>query len=167
MKQKSFSLIEILLYISMVSIIILAISTLLAMILNARIKTETMLEVESQGQFLVETITKSINEAQSVNLPAAATTGDSLSLATNDVNTTPTVYALSSGALTIAEGALPNEKLTNSKITVSNLNFTNTQNAGSTSGAIQVNFTISFNNTSNRNEYDYQKTFQTTASIEK
>ncbi len=166
MKQKSFSLIEILLYISMVSIIILAVSTLLAMILNARIKTETMLEVESQGQFLVETITKSINEAQSVNLPAA-TTGDSLSLATNDVNTTPTVYALSSGALTIAEGALPNEKLTNSKITVSNLNFTNTQNAGSTSGAIQVNFTISFNNTSNRNEYDYQKTFQTTASIEK
>ncbi len=68
------------------------------------------------------------------------------------------------GAIQVKEGAAANIPLTNSKVQVSNLSFSNLTGSG-TPGAVQVNFTIYRINPQNRNEYDYQKTFTSTAAL--
>jgi type II secretory pathway pseudopilin PulG len=68
------------------------------------------------------------------------------------------------GAIQVKEGAAANIPLTNGKVQVSNLSFSNLTGSG-TPGAVQVNFTIYRINPNNRNEYDYQKTFTSTAAL--
>lgn len=76
------------------------------------------------------------------------------------VNTTANI-----GAAQIKEGAAGSQvPLTNGKVLVSNLNFTNVTRPG-TPGAVQISFTIYRPNPLNRNEYDYQKTFVGTAAL--
>lgn len=67
-------------------------------------------------------------------------------------------------ALLITEGANPTVPLTNSKIQMSGLTFTNLTRSG-TPGVVRVSFTLSRVNGSGKNEYDYQKTFTTSAAL--
>lgn len=69
-----------------------------------------------------------------------------------------------SNAIQIKEGAGSAVPLSNSKVQVSGLTFTNLTRPG-TPGVVQVSFTVSRVNAANRNEYDYQKTFTTTAAL--
>lgn len=69
-----------------------------------------------------------------------------------------------SNAIQIKEGSGSEVLLSNSKVQVSGLTFTNLTRP-STPGVIRVSFTISRLNASNRNEYDYQKTFVTSAAL--
>lgn len=79
------------------------------------------------------------------------------------------VYALidtggGNPALQIKEGAASAVALTNSKVTVSALSFTNMSISG-TKGIVRVSFVVSRNNPNNLNDYDYQKTFIGSAAL--
>lgn len=79
------------------------------------------------------------------------------------------MYAIISAAGTadtiqIKEGAGAVVGLTNSKVTVSGLTFKNLSRTD-TPGVIQVSFTVSRTSQSSKNEYDYQKTFTSTAAL--
>lgn len=67
-------------------------------------------------------------------------------------------------ALQIKEGSNTEVVLSNSKVAVSNLTFTNLTRS-STPGVVRISFTLSRVNANNRNEYDYQKTFVTSAAL--
>jgi hypothetical protein len=54
--------------------------------------------------------------------------------------------------------------LTNDKVRITSMTFKNLSRP-STPGNIQVSFTLSRINNSNRNEYDYQKTFTSSATL--
>jgi type II secretory pathway pseudopilin PulG len=69
-----------------------------------------------------------------------------------------------SGALRVDEGTNSPVLLTNEKVEVSNLTFKNLTRSG-TPGVVQVSFTIYRKNPDGRNEYDYQKTFTSTAAL--
>lgn len=166
MRIKSFSLIEVLLYLSMVSIIVLTVSVLLSGVLSSRIKTQVFLEVESQGQQILDQISQSISEAGGIITPAAGLSGQVLSLQGTLGGSVPATYQLESSNLTINQSGQPSRPLNNSKIIISNLNFTNSLNPGSAVPSIRVFFTITSYNPSNRNEYFYQKNFQTTATLD-
>lgn len=56
--------------------------------------------------------------------------------------------------------------LYNSRVTVSNLTFTNLTRAG-TPGNVRIQFTLTHINPSGRNEYDFSKTFYGSASLRK
>lgn len=158
-KQKGFSLIELLLYISMTAIVVLVISGLLYTILQSKVKNQTIAEVEQQGALAVQIISQTIRNSQSINTPTSGSSGNSLSLAQVSASVNPTVFDLSNGSLRITEGTGSAVSLTNSRVSVSGLTFQNL------SASVKFQFTISHINSGSRNEYDYTKDFYGTANV--
>lgn len=164
MKTKGFTLIELLLYVSIVGVLILSVSVLLSLFMRSRVKNQTISEVEQQGVQVMQIITQTARNAETITNPTA---GNSASSATFDVVTAsldPTIFDLASGIIRIKEGAGSATSLTNSRVTASSLTFQNLSRA-STPGTIRVQFTLTHVNPSGRNEYDYNKTFYGTASL--
>jgi type II secretory pathway pseudopilin PulG len=65
----------------------------------------------------------------------------------------------------VTEGVGSPVALTNSKVKLSGLTFTNLSRTG-TPGIVQISFTLSRFNPSSKNEYDYQKTFTGSAEVQ-
>lgn len=158
--QHGFTLIELLLYVGIASLVMLTITSFLMLIVNARLKNQTLTEVEQQASYAMETITQIIRDSDDVNTPAVGANSTSLTLDMPDAAVDPTTVTLSSGTLEITEGTTT-EQLTNSRVTVSNLTFTNLSRDDDLD-SIQMQFTMNYNNSSGQNVYDYEETFQTT-----
>lgn len=156
--EKGFSLIELLLYISMTAVVVLVVSGLLYTILQSRVKNQAMAEVEQQGDLIIQILTQTIRNSQSINSPLSGNS-NSLSLAESDATVNPTVFDLSSGVLRITEGGSSAVSLTNNRVSVSGLTFQNL------SDSIKFQFTISHINSNSRNEYDYTENFYGTANV--
>lgn len=157
--QRGFTLIELLLYISIAAIIVFTTASLLQLTLQSRIKNQTIAEVEQEGAQVMQLITQTVRNATAISSPTIGASGTSLSVDT-------TVFDLSSGAVRIKEGVAAAVNLTSSKVTASNLNFQNLSRAG-TPNTIRVSFTITYINSSGRNEYDFTKTFYGSAGLRK
>jgi Tfp pilus assembly protein PilW len=76
----------------------------------------------------------------------------------------PIINATSAQAR-IKEGAGSAAPLTNDNVRVYGLSFKNLTRSGST-GAVQIRFTVARHNPQNKNEYDYQRTFTSTAEMQ-
>lgn len=162
--QKGFSLLELLLYVTTAAILVGAISSLVLVLFQGRTKAKTISEVEEQGNQAMHLILQTIRNSESINTPTAGSSGASLSLQQTVVANNPTVFDLSSGALRITEGASAAVTITSSRVTASSLTFRNLTRSG-TPGVVQVQFTLTYVNNSNRNEYSYAKTFISSASL--
>jgi type II secretory pathway pseudopilin PulG len=162
--NRGFTLLETLLYISLTALTILAVAYLFSLIFETRIKQKAISEVEQQGNLAIKMITQAIRNSKDFDtLTPGNSNGLTLSVATENPNTNPTIFSLSNGALTISMGSGPARPLTSDRVIVSNLLF---QNLGSpaTTGTIQVRFTLNATNPSGKNEYNYQETFYASAS---
>lgn len=162
--KKGFTLIELLLSISVIAILLLGINTMLASVLEAREKSQTIREVESEGVFIAQLIAQTVRNAQGVSTPTLGTNETTLVLDVSDASKSPTTFDLSSGTLRIKEGAGAATPLSSSHVEVSLLKVDNLSRSG-TPNTIQIQLTLSSVNPSNRNEYAYAKTFTTSASI--
>lgn len=158
------TLIELLLYVAVASGILLSITVLLSSLLEARVKNETMAEVEQQGMQALHTILQTARNAQNITTPTSGNTAGSLTLDVVSPGVDPTVFDLSSGVLQITEGAGAPVALTNTRVTVSGLSFSNLSYA-TTPGTIRATFTVTYTNTTGRQEYSFSKTFSGTASL--
>ena len=161
---KGFTLIELLLYIAISAILLMAVSAFLTMLLQARIKNQTVAEVEQQGMQIMQVITQATRNAAVINSPAIGTSSSSLSLNTYITTTTPTVFDLSSGALRISEAGGAVVALSNARVIASNLVFWNFSRAA-TPGTVHVEFTLTHINPMGRNEYNFSKTFVDSAAL--
>ncbi len=161
--EKGFSLVEVLLYVGILGILVLSISGFFTLIISSRAKGQVMMEINDQGNFLVNIITQKIRNAESINSPAVGTNDISLSLDVININDDPTVFNVSGDIFYITEGAGSPVELTNNRILVTNLNFNNVSLAD-TPGLISFQFTLSHVNLDNRQEYNYSKTFYGSAS---
>jgi prepilin-type N-terminal cleavage/methylation domain-containing protein len=163
-REKGFTLIELLLYIAVLSTAITAIFIFFFMMLQARVKNQTISEVEQQGSQLMQLMTQTIRNSNTINSPAVGSPSSTLSLGMDDVSKNPTIFDLSGGVLRIKEGSGAIVSLTNSQVTVTNLQFSNISRTG-TQGTVRIEFTITYNNVSGRNEYEYSKTFYNSATL--
>lgn len=163
-RSRGFTLIELLLYISLTSIMVATISTFVFLTLQVRVKNQVILEVEQQGQQAMQRITQVIRNASSISSPAQGASGTSTTLTVLPAANSPTVFDLQTGALRITQGAGSPVVLTNARVTVSGLTFTNTSRSA-TSRDLRIVFTLSAVNASGRNEYDFSKTFTSTAHV--
>ena len=159
-----FTLIELLLYVAISSIILLAISAFLSTLLESRVKNQTIAEVEQQGAQVMQTVTQAVRNADLINSPAAGASAATLSINTYVGGNNPTLVDLSSGVIRMTEGVGSPVALTNSRITASALTFQNLSRA-STPGIIRVSFILTQINSSGRNEYNFSKTFNASASL--
>jgi len=154
--MKGFTLVELLLYVSIVAVVILFAAAFLSLLMQSRLKNQTIAEVEQQGVQVMQTITQTIRNADTINSPAQGETAASLSIDS-------TIFDLSSGVIRITQGGTP-ISLTNFQVTASSLSFYNLSRTD-TPGTIRIQFTLAFVNPSGRNEYDYSKTFYQTATL--
>jgi len=158
------TLIEVLLYIVIASILLGVISAFTFVLLSSRVKNQTISEVNSQGVFISEMIERTIRSGEAVNTPLIGTSSETLSVDVLNSSLDPTIFSLSSGVLYVKEGFASNIALSNSKVVISNLIFRNLS-IPSTPGSVHFSFNISHVNNAGRNEFSYSKTFAGSASI--
>jgi len=163
-RREGFTLIELLLYVALVSAMLLTISVFLANIFQARVKNQTIAEVEQQGLQIMQEMTQAARNSEAITAPIVGASGVSLALDVVAVVDDPTVFAESGSVLQITEGVGSAVDLHGDSVTASGLTFTNVSYAG-TPGAVRIEFTLTHVNPSGRNEYDYSKTFYGTAAL--
>lgn len=163
-KQSGFTLVELLLYVAIVSNLLLALAAFFSTSLTARAKNQSIFEVNQQGQASVEYIAQTIRNSSSISAPAAGASAASLTLVVPTGSLSPTIFDLSGSTLQVKEGVAAYVPLTNSKVQVTALSFTNLSRPG-TEGVVQVSITLSRVNNTGQNQFDYQKTFTTSAAL--
>lgn len=161
---KGFTLIEILLYISISAVILLSISVFFSMLLQSRIKNQTIAEVEQQGLAVMQLITQTARNAEAITLPTQGASASSLTLDVVEVANDPIIFDIASGVIRITEGAGSALPLTNFRVTASTLTFQNLSRTG-TPGAIRIQFILTHINPEGRNEYNFSKIFYGSASL--
>ena len=162
--QQGFSLIETVLYVAIAAIVLGGLFSLYISIYRLRVKTQSLGEVEQQGQQIMQLIDQTVRNAQSLSTPATGTSASTLSLKIYDSGLSPTVFSLSSGAVLVQEGAKAPVALNSSRVTVSNLLFQNLTRTG-THGIVRVTFTVSFVNPGGFAENNYTKSFYDSAAL--
>ncbi len=161
-----YTLIELILYMSIVGSLLTAMTLYFGTSTDARIKSQSVVEVNHQGSLAMDAITQKIRNASSITSPTAGNSAASLTLAMPAGVDNPTVFDAPSTALRINKAGAGAVALTNSLVQISSLSFTNLTRSG-TPGVVRVSFTISMVNTSGSNNYDYQKTFYASAALRK
>ncbi|MBI4239899.1 hypothetical protein HY620_02845 [Candidatus Uhrbacteria bacterium] len=164
--KKGFTVIETLLFVAASGTILLVISLFLSLLISARVKGQTISEVEHTGAHIIQSITQSLRNADSVQVPAKGVSGSSLSFTTPVPEKNPSVVDMSGTSLRITEGAQSSLPLSSDRVIVSQLTFTNLGEV-STPDSIRIQFTLSHANPGAKNEYEYSKTFYATASLRK
>lgn len=163
-KQAGFTLIELLMYVTILGMLLITLTYFFANAADARVKNQSITEVNDQAAAMMDTMTQTIRNATSITSPAAGASASSLTLVVPTGALSPTVFNLNSNNLRITEGAGSPAILNNSKVQVTSLTFRNLTRTG-TAGIVQVSFTLSRVNNNTHSEYDYTKTFTTSAEI--
>lgn len=160
--KKGYTIIEMLLYIAIFSLIIGSILAIAMSISDQRIKNLITQEVDYQGQLVLNNINQNLRNASTINAPAAGSSSASLALNTATAANNPTIYDSFANQnvnkVRIKQGASAAEYLTNSRVSVSNLSFTNRAITGGRD-SIDVSFTLTYYNPSGRPQLQYQKNF--------
>lgn len=162
--KNGFTLIELTLYISISFIILLSLSSFFSLILQSRIKSQAIAEIEQGGVHLIQTITQIIRNAEGINSPSLGNSSATLSLDAFGIINDPTSFDLSSGLIRITEGTNSPIELNSSKVIVSDLIFKNLS-YDQTPGIIRIEFILTHLNPENRNEFNYSKKFYASASL--
>ncbi|MBT6067808.1 prepilin-type N-terminal cleavage/methylation domain-containing protein, partial [bacterium] len=89
--KKGFTLVELILYVAIGSIILLIITSFFQTNLSSRAKVKSITEVDQQGAYLMQTITQTIVNAEAINSPSIGTSATTLSLDVVDVADDPTL----------------------------------------------------------------------------
>ncbi len=160
---KAFTLIELVLYLAMISGIMLTISYSLATLLEARIKNQAIAEVNQQGQQVLQIITQISRNSIAIRLPVPQSSSNAMTLTVPNPND-PTIFTLVSNAIMISEGGGTQIPLTNGRVVVSDLSFRNLTRTN-TPGTVKIQFTLTHLNPENRSEYAFSKTFYGTATL--
>ncbi len=156
--KQGFTLIEMLVYTAIFSVMIFALVAYMSTLSQSQIRNQAVLEVNDQGVQALRVITQNLRNATVINSPTLGTSANSLSVNTTSAGTTPTLFTLSGGILYLTQGTNAAVALTNNKVTVSNLSFSNVSRP-STFGTVKVSFTLTSITNSSKAEYNYSNTF--------
>ena len=136
-----FTLIEVLLYLAIVSFFVVSITGLAWNVVSDKSKNDALAVVNDNSQVVAARIGKTIRAAKQISSPSAkGESASSLSLLMP--NDTTTTFNISNNRLQIIEGSSDPVYLTSSKAVIQNLEFTNLSRDG-TIGNIRVQLNIS------------------------
>jgi type II secretory pathway pseudopilin PulG len=159
LKSKSaFTLIEVLLYISLIGTISISLVSMFGSVIESQRKAQTIDEINTQAAQVLQIMTQNIQNSVSTTV----TSSTLLTLVMPGPTTT--LFQLSGSTLQIKEGAATAVNLTSNRVTVSGLTFTNVSRP-TTKGAVRIQFTLNHVNLSGKNQFTYSQTFYATASV--
>jgi prepilin-type N-terminal cleavage/methylation domain-containing protein len=150
--KRAFTLIELLIYMTILSLVLVSITGFFLNIISGDIKESSYQEVQQNGRFAMAKITQEIKKAIGINSPAPGSSSNSLSLVMVTPSLNPTIFDINGGKLRITQGSSAPVELTTDQTVVNNLQFANLSYAG-TPGTIRVEMTINNLNPSGKSEY--------------
>ncbi|MEK7648952.1 MAG: type II secretion system protein [Patescibacteria group bacterium] len=162
--KKGFTLLELLISVSIVGILAVAISDFYITIVSSRLKAQQIAGVEQQGASASQYIAQLVRNAEEITSPAVGTSGNALTLEVTDAAKDPTVIDVSAGRLRITEGAQTSVFLTDSHTAVTNPLFTNLSRS-TTPGVLRISFTLESISQSSVYEYNFSKNFASSAAL--
>jgi type II secretory pathway pseudopilin PulG len=140
--KKTFTLIELLIYISIFSLILVFLLGFFWDTIFSKIRGDVFQEIQEQGYFAIFKIQREIKRAKSVNFPFQGNSGNYLSLDMPDPDTNRTVFDLQDGKLRITQGTNLSYFLTSDSVKVDDLSFSNLS-FSNTPGIIKIEIRIS------------------------
>ncbi len=162
---QGFTLLEIVLAISVLGGIVFGSVVLFGAIISTRAKLVAAQEVNGNARLALQLMSGRIRAASSINSASStfALHPGILSLATTSGGTNPTVFRVSDDGvrLEIVEGLSNPVFLTSNRVKVNNLLFTSVPYPGSLAG-VQIDFTLAYQGAANDPYYTFSKSFQTT-----
>lgn len=161
-KNLGSTLIELLLYMMIFSILTVALFQLFVMIIETQLESQSTSSVLVDGQYVLNRFNYDIKRAKNIISPMTGGQSSTLELS---IDTTTYIYTLTNGNITIASsGAQTSDQLNSTNTNVSDLSFTH---LGDTQGNNTDTITISFNINSNvsRQGGPQSENFKTTFGI--
>lgn len=166
--QRGFTLVELIIYVSIISLIGTAAVHYTLGVSQARNKNEVTQQIQANGRTALQLVSQRIRGATGLNV--ASSTFDAspgvltLTFATSTKN--PTVIDLTSenGQLRIQEGTTAPVIITPATMQITNLTFTDLTSSSARAN-VRVQFTIEYINPSGDVVYDAAETFQTSVSV--
>ena len=148
-KNKAFTLLELLIYITVLSILVVVVSNTFISLSRGRWQSEAKTEVNNSVRFSTELLRQDIKNASSVSLPSAGVPGPILTLVRGEDTI---IYTVTNGALTRKVGQASAVSLTEASVSVSNPVFTRIENTNTvfneTNLSIKIDMTFAYNSTS-------------------
>lgn len=141
------TLIELLVYIGVSTIVLLASTGLAYSLLATHEQTKAMTEVTASAQQAFMLLDHEMEHAYSIDptsafgIDLAQTTG-AVTLHTQSASRNPIVVSVSDGALLLSTGTMTNQRLTPKDITVTHLTFTNLSSSNGRSKHIALSITL-------------------------
>lgn len=163
--QKGFTLLELVIYITLVVGILVTATTFAWNIVNSRTKAFAVQEVQQNGRYIMDKITQTVRGAQDITTPGTGTSGTTLEVVVRDVAKDPIIFVLSGGELSMSAAGGTTYNLHSGAITVSVLQFTNVSSTDDASRNVQVQLTLEHKNPENRSEREFSETFITTIEL--
>lgn len=159
------SLMELLIYIALLSVILLVISSAFISISKTGGSVDARTEVNSNTRFVSNKIIQDVKSASAVSVPTVV--GGTAATLQLTVSGDTILYDISGGQLRRKVNAGAPEPITSNLVTVSAPTFTRLENYNSvlqaTTTTISINITIAHANTGS--DYNYSSTINTTASL--
>jgi len=164
--QQGFTLFELLIYVSLISILAVVFVNFAIDINTTAKKTVVRQEVQESARFSIERMMQEIRRAQGINVGTSTfdTHPGVLSLQMANPAEDPTVFDISGGVLRIKQGAGAAEDLTPASLTVASLVFTNLT-VGDRTSNIKATITVAHPNPSNIETFDAEVTLQSAAAV--
>ncbi len=163
--SKGFTLIEIMVYLALVSGILITATTFAWSVINSRTKAFTIQEVEQNGRYITQKIVGIIQEANSITLPTIGNTTGNLTLVMDDGGTENISINLNGEILEWQQDVGPTILLNSDQVRVTKMEFTNLSSVNDRSRNIKLVMTVEHINPNNRNEWKYIETFETTVEL--
>ena len=138
--MSGFTLVELLIYMGLLSIILVVLSQIFGSILDAQLESQASSSVHRDGRFILSKLSHDIHKAQSIVDPAAiGEQSIDLQLTIDGINY---IYSLDNGNLEVSDGVEANN-LNSGDTTVSDLSFTRIGNSvANAKNTVRITYTI-------------------------
>lgn len=145
MKQTSdlnngFSLVEIILYISLLSLLLLTVLGIWQNLIDVEVRLRLEQQVQDNSRFAIENFTHSIHGSDGIQSPAPGATSSVLQLSMLASEDDPILFDEVDGIIEITKGITGPFPVTQDSVEVSDLVFTNLTASTSTPGSVRVQF---------------------------
>jgi Tfp pilus assembly protein PilV len=163
--QSGFTLIEILLYMVLSTVMVILMGGIGANVFSGFVKAKAAEELQYNTQFVTEKIRSLASQAESIAAPVAGETASVLSLVMSDTSKNPTIIDLVDGRVRLKEGEGEAQFISGSSMDISVAEFSNvTYNDGI--GSLRVVLQIGPRNREDRVIYFASTTVYTTVNLQ-
>ena len=164
--MRGFTLIEFIIYIGIVAVILVVALNFGWEIIYGNTKSQAIREVQQNSRLAMAKITESILAASEIDTPLPGDSVSELELKMQNAGLDPTVFEVDDNVLTIKQGANGPYQLTNNRVRVTSLQFTNVSYEAAP-GTIRVEMIIEHINPNNLSQYEASLSTTKTISLRK